>query len=167
MALAWKKINRCNSWDRGCGFVYILIITNHMYVVLLGSNPGKAKEQISLMQNLDQKNLVLAQFLRQTGVGRIFFYRLRIYKAELFGCGWKGAIAIKAPGPITRLLIYRTRLCSSKGKPIGEIIRHKVTSLRWETAKLCSQLSVEDASHNRVFWETRMAAGGAEGHQIA
>lgn len=58
-----------------------------MYVVLLGSNLGKAKEQISLMQNLDQKNLVLAQFLRQKGVGRIFFYRLRIYKAELFGCG--------------------------------------------------------------------------------
>lgn len=45
-----KSMQLLRSWLCICA----LIIMNHMYVVLLGSILGKAKGQISLMQNLDQ-----------------------------------------------------------------------------------------------------------------
>lgn len=63
----------------------------------------------------------------------------------------KGVMAIRAPGPITQLFIYRTRSCSVGEKPIGAMVRHKLAPSRWENAKLCSQLCVEDASQNRFF----------------
>lgn len=73
------------SWFCFCA----LIIMNHMYVVLLGSNLGKAKGQISLMQNLDQNIEPWHNFYFRRGKAKTYFFYncLRRYKAELLGCG--------------------------------------------------------------------------------
>lgn len=74
-----KNINRCNSWDRGCTFC-ALIIMNHMYVVLLGSNLGKSQRTDLSGAESWPKHRVLAQFLRQKGVRhmkkkkKVFFF---------------------------------------------------------------------------------------------
>ena len=64
---------------------------NHMYVVLLGANLGKANGQISLMQNLDQNIESWLGTVSTSDGGKakkkISYNCLRRYKAELLGCG--------------------------------------------------------------------------------
>lgn len=110
----------------------------------------KPSEQISLMQNLDQTSF-LGSISTSEAESNLFI--------PCEDIGWSSwFVAERVAIAIWDLALsddcsYTEPGCREKANR-----RDDSASLRWETAKLCSQPCVEGASHNHMFWETCMAA---------